>query len=706
MKAISKSIPKVDHYEKISGSAKYVADFPTEGIYFGKLLRSTEARAKLERIILPDLPAEYFFYDAKDVPGDNNVKIVLDDTPVFAGETVEYIGDPIGILVGPCERTVTRLLKEIRVDYQPLEPVFDPFKADEIFFKVNIDKGDVDAAFLEADKVYEEKFHTGLQEQAYLETNGVIASFENGKMKIRGSLQCPYYIHGAVARVTGLDPKDISIKQEITGGGFGGKEDFPSILASQAAVATYHCKKPVRIIFDRHEDIIGTSKRHPSYCTYRVAIKDNKVSAMDIDVLYDAGAYTTLSLVVLQRGVIASPGVYNVENLRVRGKAAKTNVVPSGAFRGFGGPQTFFAVEMMMNHIAKDLEIDEVKFKLDHVVKEGDITSTSGRFHFPVPIPAMTAEILKDSDYYNKRKAYENQAGRYRKGIGFSMVYHGCGFTGNGERDIIKAVARLHKSADGYVTVLTANTDMGQGLDTTFSKIIANTLDIPFDKIIINLPDTDYVPDSGPTIASRSIMIVGELIRRAAEKMKVNWQEGEEQLIEEHYTHPEFMIQFDNEKFTGDAYPTYAWSTNVTEVEVDTLTGVTRIIGAWGNYDVGTPIDEQIVIGQMEGGLVQSLGYSTMEKMTAHNGWIRNSSFSDYIIPTAVDVKNMNIKLHVVDYPNGPFGAKGAGELPNVGVAPATIDAIGNAINASLNKTPFMAEDIMDLFRDGGLING
>jgi len=699
MNSISKSIPKIDHLEKISGRAKYIADLPTEDLYFGKLVRSTVARANLGKIHLPPLPPEYFFYGAADVPGANNVNIILDDTPVFAGDTVEYIGDPIGVLVGPCERTVHDLVAEIKVDYDLLEPVFDPKESDVTFFNVNINKGNVEGAFATAEKVYEESFSTGLQEQAYMETNGVIASYQEGRMIIRASLQCPYYIHGAVAKVMAMDPKDVRVIQEVTGGGFGGKEDFPSILCSQAAVAAYHCKKSVRIIFDRQEDILGTSKRHPSFCTYKVAVKDKRIVGMDIDVLYDAGAYTTLSLVVLQRGTIAASGVYNVENLKVRSRANKTNMVPSGAFRGFGGPQTFFAVEMMMTHIARDLGIDEVQFKLDHLVEQGDVTSTSGRYHFPVPLKEMTAEILADSDYYNKRGLYQNQKGRFRKGIGLGMVFHGCGFTGNGERDKIKSVVKLHKSADGLVTILTAGTDMGQGLNTTFSKIIAKTMELPMDRIIINLPDTDLVPDSGPTIASRSIMIVGELIRRAALRLKEEWQEGKEQWIEERYVHPEFMIPFDNEAFTGDAYPTFAWSVNVTEVEVDTFTGYVKILGAWGNYDVGTPIDEQIVIGQMEGGLVQSLGYAMMEKMTAHKGWIRNNTFSDYIIPTAVDFPNLNVKLHVVDYPNGPFGAKGAGELPNVGPAPATVEAIQNALDTPLNKAPFVAEDVMNILR-------
>ena len=703
MKPISKSVPKRDHSAKTNGSAVYVCDYPTAGMLFGRVLRSAVARGIVLNVKLPELPEGYWYIDKTDVPGINEVHIVLDDTPVFADETVEHIGDPIGMIAGPDDREVKRLLGDIEVEYEELTPVFDARESDVVFFDYGYEKGDVDEAFREADRIFEETFETGLQEQMYLETNGLIAEFRDGKMRVHGSLQCPYYVHNAVAGALGLESGNVSIAQDVTGGAFGGKEDYPSLLACQAAVAAYKTGRPVRIVFDRKEDVESTSKRHPSFCTYKVAVKNGKVTGMKIEALYDAGAYTTLTPVVLQRGIIGACGVYNIPNLKVRGQARKTNTVPNGAFRGFGGPQTFFAVEMMMTHIAKELGVDSADFKLLHVSKQGDLTSTSGKYHFPVPIPAMMSEVLEASDYYRKKEMYRTQSGRYRRGIGMSAVYHGAGFTGNGERDFIKAVAKLRKDSNGFVEILTANTDMGQGLETAFVKIVSQTLDIPPDRIIVNKPDTAWAPDSGPTVASRSLMIVGELLRRAAARLKDEWAEGEEQVFEEHYKHPEFMIPFDMDAFRGDAYPTYSWAVNAVEVEIDTLTGEIKITGAWGSFDAGTPIDENIVTGQMEGGFLQSLGYGMMEKITAEKGRIRNNTFSDYMIPTAVDVTNMRVMLHVGDYPYGPYGAKGAGELPHVGGAPATIDAIQNALGVNLNKTPFLPEDVMDELRERGL---
>jgi CO/xanthine dehydrogenase Mo-binding subunit len=657
------------------------------------------ARAKIRSVRLPELPQGCFYVDARDVPGDNNVNIVLDDTPVFAPGTVEYIGDPIGMVCAPDEKTAAALLEQIQVEYEELEPVLDLRRATEAFFDYHFGHGDVDAAFAQADKVYEEEFETGYQEQAYLETQGMMAvPEEGGRMFVHGSLQCAYYVQGAVIRALGCGPGGVHIMQDVTGGGFGGKEAFPSILGCQVAVAAHKCKKPVRCVFDRREDMEYTSKRHPSLCRYRAAVKDGKVTAMDIDVIFNAGAYSTLSAVVLQRGLIASPGVYNIPNLRVHGRALKTNTSPCGAYRGFGAPQTFFAVEMLMSHIARDSSVEPLAFKEAHLVRKGDATSTCGKYHFPVPLPAMVEEVDALSAYRAKRRQYAApQEGRYRRGVGMSLYFHGAGFTGSGERDMIKAVAKLRKYPDGTVEILASNGDIGQGVRTTFPKIVAHELNLPFDKVFYDHPDTARVPDSGPTVASRSLMVVGELLRRAAIKLREVWIDGEEQEVEEHFREPDFVIPFSIEKFHGDAYPTYAWAVNAIEVEVDTLTGTARVLGAYGSFDVGTPIDYNVVLGQMEGGFLQGIGYSAMEQMNYDaKGRIRNNSFSDYLIPTAVDVDNLQCVLHVEKYPDGPYGAKGAGELPLVGAPAAYLEAMEQALSGvPLHHIPFTAEDTL-----------
>ncbi len=706
MENISRSVVKKDHTPKMSGQSIYVCDVDKHGVLCGKLLRSMLARAKLLDVKVPELPDGYYYVDRNDIPGDNNVNMVLDDCPVFARETVEYIGEPIGMVCGPDETICEEILSKTEVVYEELEPVLDLRTAEEVFFNYEYGKGDLDEAFAQADKVYIEEFETGYQDQTYLETQGMMAvPEEGGRMFVHGSLQCAYYVHGAVMRVLNCGPADVHVHQDVTGGGFGGKEGFPSLLGCQVAVAAKKIGKPVRCVFGRREDLEFTSKRHPSVCTYKVAVKDGRVTAMDIDVKFNAGAYTTLTPVVLQRGLICADGVYNIENLYVHGRAYKTNTTPNGAYRGFGAPQTFFAVEMIMDHIAKDLGVDSIEFKEAHLVKQGDRTSTSGIYHFPVPLPAMIDEVDKACDLRRKHKEYSKpQTGRYRKGIGFSAHFHGAGFTGSGEREKIKAVVRLRKYKDGTVEILAANAEIGQGLRTTFPKIVAHELNLPLEKVFYDHPDTSRVPDSGPTAASRSLMTVGELLRRAAIKLRTIWEDGKDQMVEEKFVEPDFMIPFYLDKFQGDAYPTYAWGTQAIEVEVDTYTGITKILGAYASFDVGTPIDYNVVMGQMDGGFLQGIGYASTEFMNYDNkGRIRNNSFSDYLIPTSVDVPEMKCQLHVEEYPFGPYGAKGAGELPLVGAAPAYVAAVEQALGGDhrLYHAPFTAEDtIKALFKE------
>jgi CO/xanthine dehydrogenase Mo-binding subunit len=703
MHRISKPVIKKDHSAKMDGSALYVGDYPQEGVLHGKLIRSPHPRARIVAINLPQLPEGYFSVDRSDVPGLNRVHVVLDDSFAFAEDTVEYVGDPLAMIVGPDEQTAASLAAQTEVVYEQLPAVLDIEEHDTVFFDYNFGHGDPDGAFAEADKVYEEVFTTGYQEQAYLEPQGMIAAYDAGAgvMTVHGSIQCPYYVHGAVSKVTGLPPDRVRIIQDVTGGGFGGKEAYPSFLASQTAIAAYKAGgNPVRVVFGRREDMAFTSKRHPSKCSYKVAVKNGRITAMDIDVIFNSGAFTTLSPVVLQRGIIAAPGVYDVPNLKVHGRAVKTNTVPTGAYRGFGAPQTFFAVELMMEHIARDLGIEPLTFKESHLVMQGDMTSTGGQYHYPVPLPALIEEVDELSDYRRKRAEYSKpQSGRYRRGIGMALWFHGAGFTGSGERDLIKAITAIRKTAEGKVEILASNSDMGQGIKTTFSKIVANELNLPYEDILIGNPDTFNVPDSGPTVASRSLMIVGELLRRAAIRLRETWKDGEEQIIEERYAEPDFLTPFSLEDFTGDAYPTYAWAAAAVEIEIDTLTGTNEIIGAWGSFDVGTPIDLNVATGQMEGGVLQGLGYASMEQMAIDaGGRIRNNSYSDYIIPTSKDVPELKVTMHVEEYPFGPYGAKGAGELPLVGIPAAFISAAEQATGGTgINHIPFTAEDALEI---------
>lgn len=350
-----------------------------------------------------------------------------------------------------------------------------------------------------------------------------------------------------------------------------------------------------------------------------------------------------------------------------------------------------------MDHIARILGRDEVEFKKGYFAAQGQSTPTGGKYYDRVPLLEMVEKAKQMSSYDEKLKEFKGDSGRYKRGIGMAMFMHGCGFTGSAERDLIKAVVRLVKHENGTVEILCSNTDMGQGIKTTLSKIVGSVLDISPEKVIYNNPDTDRVPDSGPTVASRSLMTVGKLLERAALKLKDSWKEGEYQCIEEHYVHPQHLIPWSLEEFHGDAYPTFSWGVNVVEVKVDTLTAITEITGAWGVFDVGTAADSRIMQGQMEGGMLQGLGYGSMENMTSVNGVIQQRSITDYIIPTAKDTPRIETALVDNPYEGGPYGAKGAGELTLVGAAPAYVAAVEKAVNINAHKIPLLPEDLMEL---------
>lgn len=696
---ICKPVTKVDHREKMSGRAEYIADMHVEGALYAGMLRSAKPHARIDHITLPRLAEGYTAVDYRDVPGINELKVVTSEQPIFAEHTVTYIGQPILMIVGPDEKQVNSYINDIKVDYTELQAVLSIDEARDIINEYGYGRGDVDKAFAEAAGVFTETYESGYQEQAYIETNGAIGIYDGDAVTVYGSIQCPYYVHAAVMQAFGFPAEKVRIVQATTGGGFGGKEDYPSLIGCHVALASYKTGRPVRMILKRREDMAVTTKRHPSRIVISTAIDGRgDITGIKIDNTLDGGAYDGLSTVVLQRSLICAAGVYNIPNLKVTGRAVITNTVPTGAFRGFGAPQSFFAIETHMNHLAGKLNADPLEFKRRYLVRQGDSTPTGGRFHDPVILEDMIMKADEISGYTKKYDAYKNQTGRCRRGIGISLFLHGCGFTGSVERDYIKSVVHLLKREDDTVEILVSNVDMGQGLRTTFSKIAAHALGMPMERVVCNNPDTSRVPNSGPTVASRSIMVVGRLVEKAALRLKSEWKSGERQLIEERYVHPD-LIPWDLETFSGDAYATFAWGVNVVEVEVDTMLAETKVLGAWGVFDVGTPIDSTVMQGQMEGGMLQGLGYASMENMERVNGAVLQSSLTDYIIPTAMDTVHFETVMMDNPYRNGPFGAKGAGELTLVGAAAAYTAAVEQATGAKANCIPLTPEKLMEAMK-------
>ncbi len=707
MKKISRPAGRIDAPEKIGGYARYISDMHFEGKLFAVTYRSSKARAAIKSVSVPPLPEGYCIVDRNDVPGLNRVKMLVNDQPFFAEEQVNYIGEPILLVVGPGMEKIEEIVSDIKAEYEDIEPVLTLEESEEngvlIYGKDNriaayeLMKGDPEGAFLSAGETLEGEYETGLQEHVYIEPQGVVALFENGRITVYGSMQCPYYVKRALVQCLGWEDDRVRVVQTTTGGAFGGKEDYPSIIAGQVACAAIKTGRPVQIIFEREEDIRYTTKRHPSKIRIRSALdSEGKVAAMDIEIKLDGGAYAGLSSVVLQRAMFAATGVYDIPNVRVKGAVLATNTVPTGAFRGFGGPQAFFAVEMHMQELARRCNESPLDFKLRHTIKKGGHTVTDGLMREEVKLQQMVEQLDRISGYSKKYTSFQQSSREKYRGVGLSLFFHGCAFTGSGEKDIIKAKVKLKKHVDTRVEILVSNVEMGQGPQTTLRKIVAEALCIPLDKVIFDNPDTDKVPDSGPTVASRTVLIVGFLLQEAAKKLKKQYNSASEVEVIKEYEQPSY-VQWDQGTFKGDAYPVYSWGANVVELEVDPVTLVTTVTGIWGVYDVGTPIDEKIVRGQMEGGMVQGLGYASMEVMEGANGEMLQGTLTDYIIPTSVDFPQMKIRLIDSSYEFGPFGAKCAGELPFVGAAPAFASAVEHALGVPVRNIPVTPEYLMEV---------
>lgn len=706
---ISKPVKRQDAADKLSGSARYIGDMKLENMLYAKTLRSTEARAKLVSVQYPEMPEGYFIIDRNDVPGRNRIKMIIDDQPYFAEDVVNYIGEPISLIVGKDKAVISKLMANTKVEYQKLQPILgiDNITAPTIygdndcFADYSLRKGDLNIAKAKAKYIYEGMYETGYQEQFYLEPQGVIAEYTDGKVTIYGSIQCPYYVKNAVVDCLGFPPDKVRIVQATTGGAFGGKEDYPSLIAGQAACAAIKANKPVCIIFDRDEDLEATTKRHPAKIQLKSYIDENyKLLGLEADVALDAGAYAGLSGVVLQRSMFAAAGVYNLENLSIRGKAIATNKAVSGAFRGFGSPQAFFAIEMHMEHAAKAMGIDPLQYKLSNLVKQGDRSTTNGLFRDKILLPQMVERVLEMSGYKEKKENFkaERDIGKLY-GIGVSMFFHGCGFTGNGERDHIKGKVRLAKGTDDRVEILISNVEMGQGTQTTMRKIAAEALELSLNNIIFENPDTDRVPDSGPTVASRTTVVVGRLVYDAAMELKQKWQKGIAMEVETQYRYPE-GYNWDNDTFTGDAYTNYSWGVNAVEVELDSVTYESTIKGVWSVFDIGSSIDDRIVRGQIDGGILQGLGYASMEVMENQQGRFKQRTSADYIIPTALDIPMMQSELICEPYKDGPYGAKGLGELTFVGSPIAYALAVEDALGVNIYTLPIRPEHLMEVAAD------
>ena len=753
------SPPRKEGRAKVLGAAKYIDDLSLPGMWYGATVRASIARGTIRSITFsPDIDwSEYTIVRASDIPGENTIVHLTKDHPCLAGHAINHPEEPILLLAHPEKSALLAALKNIHIDYDELPGVFtieesetavENNDADRIicpgsdqggtancFKKYLMYSGDAKetedglaAAFETADFVVEGEYHTGAQEQLYIENNGVIAEcFRDAtgaieSVCVRGSMQCPYYLVHALTLVFNLPQDKCRVIQVETGGAFGGKEDFPSVIGSHAALLAMKSGHPVKITYDRAEDMAATTKRHPSRTRHRTAVsKDGKLLGGTIEVTIDGGAYATLSPVVLSRATIHAPGPYKWPHLRVRAKAMATNIPPHGAFRGFGAPQSLFGLERHMDKIAKTIGLTPEELRRRNFLATGDCTATGQPLVEPVDMQHLLTRALNEAGYHEKiaRYAEENKHSSIKRGVGFAAFMHGTGFTGSGERRL-NSLVHVDVMEDGRPHILVSSTEFGQGTNTILSQVAAQTLRLPYEDIVVAQPDTSVVPDSGPTVASRTAMIVGKLIERASLQMLTLLRD--EQKLPEDFTPEEFKtaalayraqhgslrssvryeppakIYWDDDLYRGDAYPGYAWAVYVAEVAVDMNTYMATCTRFDALQEVGMVMHPVLAKGQIEGGVAQGIGYALYEKCMWKDGRMMNNQMTNYIMPTSADLPPIHVHFEEVPCIHGPGGAKGIGELPMDGPAPAILNAIENATGVAFNTIPLLPEDIFERF--------
>ncbi len=676
---VGTSVPRMEGRDKVTGHARYVDDMVLPGMLYGATVRSRIPRGKIKNFTFgPGVDwNEFVIVSPKDIPGKNCIALIEDDQPCLANGMVNHPEEPLLLLAHADRHLLPKAVEAVSVEYDPLPAILTMEESeaqsqiiwgtDNTFKTYLIEKGDVDAVWV---------------------------------------------------KLFNLPADRVRVVQMETGGAFGGKEEYPSMIAAHAALLAMKSGKPVKIIYDRMEDMTATTKRHPSRTHLRTAVsKDGRILAGEIDFTIDGGAYKTLSPVVLSRGAIHAGGPYYWPNVRIRAKAVATNAPPHGAFRGFGAPQSLFALERHIDRIAQVVGLSPVEIRRRNVLKPGQTTTTGQAVNEQIDLGKLLDRALELSDYQAKKKkfALEDLQGTHKKGMGIAAFLHGAGFTGSGER-FLGSVVGVEACADGRLRILVSSTEFGQGTNTALCQIAAEALGLRYEDVAIAQPDTHEVPNSGPTVASRTVMVVGKLVQSAALGIRKTLTAGG--MLRESYSPEEFRaaccayvaehgkfrslaqyeqpddIVWDEEKYRGSAYAAFAWAVYVAEVTVDLITYSVTVDDFVALQEIGRVLHPVLAKGQIIGGVAQGIGFALYEKVVWDHGRMQNGQMTNYIMPTSADLPPIRVYFEELGNVHGAFGAKGIGELPMDGPAPAIVNAIEDALSVPFNAIPLLPEDI------------
>jgi len=746
---IGKGERRVDALGKVTGRAKYAADYCAGHQLWGKVLRAEHPHARIVRIdtaAARRLAGVEAVLTAEDIPGEKVIGIVVKNQAILAADKVRYLGDGVALVAAQTREIAEAALKLIEVEYEPLPAVSDPeaalaadapriHGADNVFVHHKVCKGDVARGFAEADFILEQRFQTPCIEHSYLEPEAVLAEpGEHGGVTVTGSVQNLFSTRRSVAAALKLDLNRVEIIQATLGGSFGGKDEVMTSMCCRAALLALATGKPVKMVNSREESMLESYKRHPYVLYYKWGAKrDGSITAMEIRCIADGGAYASMSPFVTWRSVVQATGPYYCEHVKTDVYAVYTNNNYTGAMRGFGSPQVNFAIESMMDELAGKVGKDPLEIRLQNGFKDGAVTATQQRLTHKVSLCEVLTRAAEAADFQARWKQYRGAPPAPKKrGIGLACSYRGVSL---GAEGVDAAGAIVSVQTDGSVIVSSGITDMGQGAQTQMSQIAAEVLGISLDRIRFLNTNTSRVPDSGPTVASRGTIMGGSAAKKAAEIVRATLLEvgagmvkaapGQCDLADNYLVekgtgkrlasfselaaecfrrgktmcglgwHKGPPTSWHEEEGRGEAYFTFVYGANVAEVEVDTETGKVDVLDFVSCHDVGQAINRNSVLGQYYGGVAMGLGYGLLEEFDYEASVPKQLNFDEYLIPTAMDVPP--IKAIIVENADaaGPFGAKSIGEPANELAAPAIVNALANATGKRIREIPATLERVL-----------
>jgi CO/xanthine dehydrogenase Mo-binding subunit len=739
MTTIGQSVNRVDAVAKVTGQARYPGDVNLPNQAYMKILFANRPHAIVKRIDTSKaeaLPGVIAVFTAKDVPV-NEYGLIYSDQPVLCGpgsgkpfaDRVRFIGDQVALVIAETEEIAAQGRDLIEVEYEDLPVVTDPLLAmqesaallhpdrdSNIFCHYRIRKGDVEAAFAQADVVIEGEYRTPAQEHAYLQPEAGLGYIdEAGRVTINVAGQWTHEDQGQVAHALNMPVEQVRVIYSAIGGAFGGREDMSvQIVLALAAwrLQQRGINRPVKIIWSREESIIGHHKRHPYILRTRWgATQEGKVIAAEVEAIADGGAYAYTSTKVLGNATLMCTGPYEIPNVKVDAYAVYTNNLPNGAFRGFGGPQGNFAAETQMNRLAEILGMDEVEIRMRNVLHEGSLLSVGTPLPKGVSLPQVVEKCAREAGWEQTASGWHRKPGSSRapagaankapaphlkRGLGFAASFKNVGFS-FGAPEQCTATAELHGAAEiERVVIHHAAAEVGQGTHTAIAQMAGEAAGVPVDKVHLIVSDTATTDDSGSVSASRMTFMAGNAVKGAVEAALERWRAEDRPAIATYQYRPPRTTPLDPQ--TGKSEPnfSYGYVAQAMWVEVDTETGHVRVLDVISVNDVGRAINPQQVQGQIEGAVVMGTGYAILENFVQKDGYVQTQHFSTYLIPTVLDVPE-RVQSVILEYPDpiGPWGARGMGEMPFLPMASAVIAAVHDATGIWFHEFPLTPERVL-----------